>query len=162
MVAPLMRDENAGVLVCNWLGVSARKPAIMGVFRKATLCHTSKRCPPLRWVKVKPTLGSGSLNFSFAAVLVEDSVSTSMRWGNGAVQSVGGISRTTALSPLIEAVTDYAIYMLDPTGVVTSWIRAQRFKGYAPPKSLAALLAVLRPGRSKTRDTGAGACDRRA
>ena len=23
---------------------------------------------------------------------------------------------------LIEAVTDYAIYMLDPTGIVTSWI----------------------------------------
>ena len=33
---------------------------------------------------------------------------------------------------LIEAVTDYAIYMLDPTGVVTSWNPgAQRFKGYA-------------------------------
>jgi PAS domain S-box-containing protein len=32
---------------------------------------------------------------------------------------------------LIEAVTDYAIYMLDPTGVVTSWNPgAQRFKGY--------------------------------
>jgi len=34
---------------------------------------------------------------------------------------------------LIQAVTDYAIYMLDPTGVVTSWNPgAQRFKGYAP------------------------------
>ena len=33
---------------------------------------------------------------------------------------------------LIEAVTDYAIYMLDPTGIVTSWNPgAQRFKGYA-------------------------------
>ena len=32
---------------------------------------------------------------------------------------------------LVEAVTDYAIYMLDPTGVVTSWnAGAQRFKGY--------------------------------
>src|SRR5690348_8671937 len=32
---------------------------------------------------------------------------------------------------LIEAVTDYAIYMLDPTGVVTSWNPgAKRFKGY--------------------------------
>jgi len=32
---------------------------------------------------------------------------------------------------LIEAVTDYAIYMLDPDGVVTSWnAGAQRFKGY--------------------------------
>ncbi|HKQ44753.1 MAG TPA: PAS domain S-box protein [Rhizomicrobium sp.] len=34
---------------------------------------------------------------------------------------------------LVEAVTDYAIYMLDPTGIVTSWnAGAQRFKGYAP------------------------------
>jgi PAS domain S-box-containing protein len=34
---------------------------------------------------------------------------------------------------LIEAVTDYAIYMLDPTGIVTSWNPgAQRFKGYTP------------------------------
>jgi PAS domain S-box-containing protein len=32
---------------------------------------------------------------------------------------------------LVEAVTDYAIYMLDPNGVVTSWnAGAQRFKGY--------------------------------
>src|SRR4051794_1771708 len=32
---------------------------------------------------------------------------------------------------LIEAVTDYAIYMLDPDGIVSSWnAGAQRFKGY--------------------------------
>ena len=33
---------------------------------------------------------------------------------------------------LIEAVTDYAIYMLDPSGIVASWNPgAERFKGYA-------------------------------
>jgi PAS domain S-box-containing protein len=33
---------------------------------------------------------------------------------------------------LIEAVTDYAIYLLDPCGIVTTWNSgAQRFKGYA-------------------------------
>src|SRR5665213_4063980 len=32
---------------------------------------------------------------------------------------------------LVEAVTDYAIFMLDPTGIVASWNPgAQRFKGY--------------------------------
>ena len=32
---------------------------------------------------------------------------------------------------LVDSITDYAIYMLDPTGVVSSWNRgAQRFKGY--------------------------------
>src|ERR1700748_2506895 len=34
---------------------------------------------------------------------------------------------------LVEAVTDYAIYMLDPSGIVSSWnAGAQRFKGYTP------------------------------
>ncbi|MCA0031317.1 PAS domain-containing sensor histidine kinase [Mesorhizobium sp. B263B2A] len=33
---------------------------------------------------------------------------------------------------LVEAVTDYAIYMLDPSGTVTSWnAGAERFKGYS-------------------------------
>ena len=32
---------------------------------------------------------------------------------------------------LVDAITDYAIYMLDPTGIVTNWnAGAQRFKGY--------------------------------
>jgi PAS domain S-box-containing protein len=34
---------------------------------------------------------------------------------------------------LVEAVTDYAIYMLDPAGIVSSWnAGARRFKGYLP------------------------------
>ena len=34
---------------------------------------------------------------------------------------------------LVSSVTDYAIYMLDPTGLVASWnAGAQRFKGYQP------------------------------
>jgi PAS domain S-box-containing protein len=34
---------------------------------------------------------------------------------------------------LVEGVTDYALYMLDPSGVVTSWnIGGQRIKGYTP------------------------------
>jgi len=38
---------------------------------------------------------------------------------------------------LVEAVTDYAIYMLDPTGIVTSWnAGAQRLKGYASAEIL--------------------------
>ena len=32
---------------------------------------------------------------------------------------------------LVQSVTDYAIYMLDPTGIVASWNPgAERFKGY--------------------------------
>ncbi|MDB5397974.1 MAG: Protein-glutamate O-methyltransferase, partial [Rhodospirillales bacterium] len=34
---------------------------------------------------------------------------------------------------LVQSVTDYAIYMLDPQGRVTSWnAGARRFKGYEP------------------------------
>ena len=34
---------------------------------------------------------------------------------------------------LVQSVTDYAIYMLDPTGIVTNWnAGAQRIKGYMP------------------------------
>src|SRR6201991_1189204 len=34
---------------------------------------------------------------------------------------------------LVGGVTDYALYMLDPTGIITSWnIGGQRIKGYAP------------------------------
>jgi PAS domain S-box-containing protein len=38
---------------------------------------------------------------------------------------------------LVENVADYALYMLDPTGIVTSWnIGAQRIKGYRPSEIL--------------------------
>src|SRR6201996_269222 len=38
---------------------------------------------------------------------------------------------------LVEAVADYALYMLDPTGIITSWnIGGQRIKGYAPDEIL--------------------------
>jgi PAS domain S-box-containing protein len=43
----------------------------------------------------------------------------------------GGQTEEERYKLLIEAVTDYAIYMLDPDGVVMSWNPgAQRFKGY--------------------------------
>ena len=38
---------------------------------------------------------------------------------------------------LVENVADYALYMLDPTGIVTSWnIGGQRIKGYAPEETI--------------------------
>lgn len=37
------------------------------------------------------------------------------------------------LSLLVQGVTDYALYMLDPTGIITTWnAGAQRIKGYEP------------------------------
>jgi len=48
--------------------------------------------------------------------------------------STGELSGTTnRFELLVQSVTDYAIYMLDPQGVVTSWNPgAERFKGYFP------------------------------
>ncbi|MCP3400668.1 PAS domain-containing sensor histidine kinase [Bradyrhizobium sp. CCGB20] len=38
---------------------------------------------------------------------------------------------------LVEGVADYALYMLDPTGIITSWnIGGERIKGYAPEEIL--------------------------
>ncbi|TAU80385.1 PAS domain-containing sensor histidine kinase (plasmid) [Rhizobium leguminosarum] len=38
---------------------------------------------------------------------------------------------------LVDAITDYAIYMLSPDGIITSWnTGAQRFKGYRPSEIL--------------------------
>ena len=38
---------------------------------------------------------------------------------------------------LVEGVADYALYMLDPDGVITSWnIGGERIKGYAPEEIL--------------------------
>src|SRR6185312_4905463 len=49
------------------------------------------------------------------------------------VAKLSATDEETRYRLLVEAVTDYAIYMLDPTGVVTSWnAGAQRFKGYTP------------------------------
>jgi len=77
---------------------------------------------------------------------------------------------------LVEAVTDYAIYMLDATGVVTSWNPgAQRFKGYTAAEIIGQHFSRFyteedarqgcRNARSKPRParasskTRAGACD---
>ncbi|MBP2295421.1 PAS domain-containing sensor histidine kinase [Azospirillum rugosum] len=49
-----------------------------------------------------------------------------------AQQSGGPLSAERRFQLLVEHVIDYAIYMLDPSGVVISWnAGAQRFKGYA-------------------------------
>ncbi len=47
------------------------------------------------------------------------------------------LSDTRRFQLLIDAVTDYAIYMLDPNGIVSSWNSgAQRFKGYTEKEIL--------------------------
>lgn len=45
--------------------------------------------------------------------------------------ALSDLSDDARYRPLVEAVTDYAIYMLDPEGIVSSWnAGAQRCKGY--------------------------------
>ncbi|MBB4040235.1 PAS domain S-box-containing protein [Microvirga flocculans] len=54
-----------------------------------------------------------------------------------AVHSIGSMPSEGRFQLLVDAVTDYAIYMLDPTGIVSSWnAGAQRFKGYVESEIL--------------------------
>ncbi len=54
-----------------------------------------------------------------------------------AVQASGTTSQEGRFQLLVDAVTDYAIYMLDPTGIIASWNSgAQRFKGYVESEIL--------------------------
>jgi PAS domain S-box-containing protein len=52
--------------------------------------------------------------------------------GGGTMKSAeNGTQQTSRFELLVQSVTDYAIYMLDPAGVVVSWnAGAERFKGY--------------------------------
>ncbi len=65
---------------------------------------------------------------------------------------------------LIEAVTDYAIYMLDSTGIVSSWNPgAQRFKGYTPSEIIGQHFSrFYTEDDSEAGDSGARARDGRA
>jgi PAS domain S-box-containing protein len=45
---------------------------------------------------------------------------------------------------LVEGVTDYAIYMLDPTGIITNWnVGAERIEGYRTEEAVGQHFAVL-------------------
>jgi len=51
---------------------------------------------------------------------------------------------------LVQGVTDYAIYMLDPSGVVASWnAGAQRIKGYAPDEIMGAHFSTFYPDEER-------------
>src|SRR5690349_19244240 len=54
-----------------------------------------------------------------------------------AVKAFGVAQDRERYQLLVNAVTDYAIYMLDPTGTISSWNPgAQRFKGYTESEIL--------------------------
>jgi PAS domain S-box-containing protein len=59
---------------------------------------------------------------------------------------------------LVEAITDYAVYMLDPSGTVTSWnAGAQRFKGYTPAEIIGAHFSRFYTDEDRARDLPARA-----
>jgi PAS domain S-box-containing protein len=59
---------------------------------------------------------------------------------------------------LVEAITDYAIYMLDPTGIITSWnAGAQRIKGYAPDEIIGEHFSRFYTPEDRARDLPARA-----
>lgn len=59
---------------------------------------------------------------------------------------------------LVEAITDYAIYMLDPTGLVTSWNPgAERFKGYKAEEVIGTHFSRFYTEEDREADAPAGA-----
>ena len=58
-----------------------------------------------------------------------------------------------AFSLLIESTTDYAIFMLDPTGVVASWnAGAERIKGYTRDEIIGKHFSIFYPEEANARD----------
>src|SRR3954467_13289370 len=54
---------------------------------------------------------------------------------------------------LVNAVTDYAIYMLEPTGHIATWnAGARRFKGYDAGEVTARVLSAVFPAEDKATD----------
>jgi PAS domain S-box-containing protein len=54
---------------------------------------------------------------------------------------------------LVEGVTDYAIFMLDPAGIVTSWnAGAERIKGYSADEILGRHFSCFYPAEDRSRD----------
>ena len=48
---------------------------------------------------------------------------------------------------LVDAVEDYAIFLLDPTGHVSTWNRgAERIKGYRPEEIIGKHFSIFYPG----------------
>ncbi|MET0332821.1 MAG: PAS domain S-box protein [Rhizobacter sp.] len=59
---------------------------------------------------------------------------------------------------LVQGVTDYAIYMLDPEGRVSSWnMGAQRIKGYLPEEIIGVHFSRFYTGEDRARDKPAAA-----
>jgi PAS domain S-box-containing protein len=59
-------------------------------------------------------------------------------------RSTGSLSEGEQFRRLVEGVTDYAIYMLDPEGRVSSWnAGAQRIKGYRPDEIIGRSFATF-------------------
>jgi len=54
---------------------------------------------------------------------------------------------------LVQGVVDYAIYMLDPSGVITNWnAGAQRIKGYLPEEVIGRHFSMFYPGPERERE----------
>ena len=59
-------------------------------------------------------------------------------------QTLRDLAESERIRLLVDGVTDYAIYMLDPDGYVSSWnLGAQRFKGYLPQQIIGQHFSVF-------------------
>jgi PAS domain S-box-containing protein len=69
---------------------------------------------------------------------------------------LSNISEEQRLRLLVSSVTDYAIYLLDPSGVVSTWnAGARRFKGYEPGEIIGEHFSRFFPEEERSRGTPA-------
>ncbi|HYI42160.1 MAG TPA: PAS domain S-box protein, partial [Sphingomicrobium sp.] len=69
---------------------------------------------------------------------------------------LSSISEEERLRLLVSSVTDYAIYLLDPTGVISTWnAGARRFKGYESDEIIGEHFSRFFPEEERTKGTPA-------
>jgi PAS domain S-box-containing protein len=102
--------------------------------------------------------------------LSQPGVSCRWGWGRDRAAPIGKMDKYHASQSddgryrlLVDSITDYAIYMLDPSGLVTSWNPgARRFKGYEPEEILGQHFSRFYTEEDRARDLPARALARAA
>src|SRR5262249_25562809 len=94
--------------------------------RSACALHTSRVCLPKNVAGREPN-----------APLSVGHLQAGVRMVKKGSQQRDLVESERSFRLLVEGVADYALYMLDPSGVITSWnIGGERIKGYSPEEIL--------------------------
>lgn len=143
-----------GATVCIPLVKDGRLTALMAAHHRTPHVWTPEEIALIRevtdrsWAHVERTAAEAELRRT-AAQLRELNAELERR----VVERAAALQRSqTQFGLLVQGVTDYAIYMLDATGVVSSWnAGAQRIKGYAPDEIMGRHFSAFYPDEERMR-----------